>query len=67
MFDLKNIVWLPGGLEEDDTDGHIDNIFAPIGDNKYLIAYSDLDDRRNYSILQKNKHCNEVLNTKMCY
>jgi agmatine deiminase len=55
LFDLKNIVWLPGGLEEDDTDGHIDNIFAPIGDNKYLIACSDLDDRRNYSILQKNK------------
>ena len=55
LFDLKNIVWLPGGLDEDDTDGHIDNILAPIGNNKYLLASSKLEDKKNYDILKKNK------------
>ncbi len=55
LFDLKNIVWLPGGLDEDDTDGHIDNIFSPIGNNKYLLASSKLEDKKNYDILKKNK------------
>ena len=55
LFDLKNIVWLPGGLDEDDTDGHIDNIFAPIGNNKYLLASSKLEDKKNYDILKNNK------------
>jgi len=56
IFDLKEIVWLPGGLDGDDTDGHIDNIFVPIGNNKYLLASSKLDDQKNYDILKKNKY-----------
>lgn len=56
IFDLKEVVWLPGGLDGDDTDGHIDNIFVPIGNNKYLLASSKLDDQKNYDILKKNKY-----------
>ena len=56
IFDLKEVVWLPGGLDGDDTDVHIDNIFVPIGNNKYLLASSKLDDQKNYDILKKNKY-----------
>ena len=45
LFDLNSIIWIPEGLKDDDTDGHIDNILCPIGNRKYLIAKSyDLDD-----------------------
>ena len=34
------MIWIPEGLKDDDTDGHIDNILCPIGNRKYLIAKS---------------------------
>lgn len=55
LFDLNNIIWLPLGLDEDDTDGHIDNILAPIGDNQYLLASTKPEDYKNYATLQKTK------------
>jgi agmatine deiminase len=39
---------------EDDTDGHVDNLLCPIGENKYLIATTHKLDP-NYEILEKNK------------
>ena len=35
LFDLNKIIWIPEGLQGDDTDGHIDNIFCPIGTVSY--------------------------------
>ena len=54
LFDLKKIYYFPRGLVGDDTDGHIDNIFCPIGNNRYLIASTDKNNK-NYSILKENK------------
>ena len=55
LFDLNSIIWIPEGLKDDDTDGHIDNILCPIGNRKYLIAKSyDLDDL-NSKNLTKSK------------
>ena len=55
LFDLNKIIWIPDGLEEDDTDGHIDNIFCPIGNNKYLIAKTNLMDTKNFKTLDQSK------------
>ncbi len=55
LTDLNSIIWIPEGLMDDDTDGHIDNILCPIGNRKYLIAKSyDLDDL-NSKNLTKSK------------
>jgi len=54
MFNLKNIFLFDNGLVEDDTDGHVDNLLCPIGNNKYLIADSNKSNL-NYDILNKNK------------
>ena len=54
LFEIKNIFLFDYGLINDDTDGHIDNIFCPIENNKYLIAGSSKINP-NYEILKKNK------------
>ncbi len=54
IFNLKNIFLFDNGLVEDDTDGHVDNLLCPIGNNKYLIADSNKSNL-NYDILNKNK------------
>lgn len=55
FFGLKNIIWLKSGLFDDDTDGHIDNIFCPIGNNQFLIASTKDTKSKNYNILQEAK------------
>ena len=52
-FGVRNVIWLPEGLANDDTDGHIDNIarFAPGG--KILAAVCD-DSNPSSSILKRN-------------
>ena len=55
FFSLKNIIWLKSGLFDDDTDGHIDNIFCPIGNNQFLITSTKDTKSKNYNILQEAK------------
>ena len=54
LFDLNYIFLFENGLMEDDTDGHVDNLLCPIGENKYLIATTHKLDP-NFQILEKNK------------
>ena len=54
-FSLNNIIWFKSGLFGDDTDGHIDNIFCPIGNNQFLIASTKDTKSKNYNILQEAK------------
>ncbi|MBC2594690.1 agmatine deiminase family protein [Ruficoccus amylovorans] len=38
LFGVREIFWLPRGLDHDDTDGHIDNMTRFIGENAILTA-----------------------------
>ncbi len=62
LFDIKKIIWFPNGLAEDDTDGHIDNILAPIGESKYLLASSKKENSHNFEILNQ---CKRVLEKEL--
>ena len=62
LFDLNKIIWFPDGLEEDDTDGHIDNILAPVGDSKYLLACSKQEGSHNSKTLNL---CKEILEKEL--
>ena len=62
LFDIKKIIWFPNGLAEDDTDGHIDNILAPIGESKYLLASSKRENSHNFEILNQ---CKRVLEKEL--
>ena len=55
LFDLNKIIWIPEGLQGDDTDGHIDNIFCPVGNEKYLIACSNQNETSDFKALNKSK------------
>ncbi len=35
------VVWLPYGVEGDETDGHVDNICAFVGENEVVLGWSD--------------------------
>ena len=62
LFDLKKIIWFPDGLKEDDTDGHVDNIFAPVGNNKYLLASCNQEDNNNFKVLNQ---CKSILEKEL--
>lgn len=49
-----NVIWLPGGLVDDDTDGHIDELACFIGEGKILALTSTDTADDNYPILQEN-------------
>ena len=55
LFRLENIFLFDNGLLEDDTDGHVDNLLCPIGNNQYLIAVTD-NLNPNNQILKNNKN-----------
>jgi agmatine deiminase len=51
---VEKVIWLAGGLEEDETDGHVDNVacFAQPGTVLALITADKGDG--NYEVLQEN-------------
>lgn len=51
---VKNVLWLPGGLEGDDTDGHIDTIARFVSRTSVVTVVEDNPKDKNYAILQKN-------------
>ncbi|MFQ5450116.1 MAG: agmatine deiminase family protein [Nitrospinaceae bacterium] len=51
---VQKIIWLNGGIEGDDTDGHIDNLARFIAPNTILCAYEEDPADKNHEILKKN-------------
>lgn len=51
---VSQIVWLVGGLEDDETDGHIDNVASFARPGAVLALSSDDQSDGNYAVLQEN-------------
>ncbi|MEX2628865.1 MAG: agmatine deiminase family protein [Tistlia sp.] len=50
----RKVVWLPGGLTGDETDGHVDNVACFVAPAKVLALSTDDPDDANYEALQAN-------------
>ncbi len=50
-----NVIWLPEGLVDDDTDGHIDELACFTGEGKILVLISTDARDDNYPVLQTNR------------
>jgi len=48
------VIWLTGGLEDDETDGHVDNVACFAGPGVVLALVSDDPGDGNYAVLQEN-------------
>ena len=51
---ITKVIWLKGGLVNDHTDGHIDDIVKFVSPNKVLCAYENDPRDENYEILKNN-------------
>jgi agmatine deiminase len=51
---VRDILWLPGGLEGDDTDGHIDNLARFVSADTVVHVVEDNTKDPNYAPLQEN-------------
>lgn len=53
-LNVKNVLWLPAGLEGDDTDGHIDTITRFVNRTTVVTAVEENPKDKNHAVLQKN-------------
>ncbi|MED5354120.1 MAG: agmatine deiminase family protein [Nitrospinota bacterium] len=51
---ISKIIWLTGGMEGDDTDGHVDNIARFVNPKTIVCAVEENEDDSNYSNLKNN-------------
>ncbi|MCG8609203.1 MAG: agmatine deiminase family protein [Pseudomonadales bacterium] len=51
---VQQCIWLPRGVVDDDTDGHIDELACFVAPGKILALISDDPEDANYDILQTN-------------
>ncbi len=51
---IRKVIWLPAGLAEDETDGHVDNVACFTGPGKLLALAAPSSDDPNHEILQRN-------------
>ncbi|MDR2108746.1 MAG: agmatine deiminase family protein [Coriobacteriales bacterium] len=52
---VQTVIWLPWGLEGDETDGHVDNICCFVDESTVLMPWTDDQDDLNYSRLAQNR------------
>ncbi len=53
-YGQKHVIWLKGGIEGDDTDGHVDDFARFISPTKVVIAVEHDRKDENYDVLQEN-------------
>jgi agmatine deiminase len=51
---VSNVLWLPGGLEGDDTDGHIDTLTRFVNKNTVVTCVEENPKDKNHAVLKKN-------------
>ncbi|MDR1650914.1 MAG: agmatine deiminase family protein [Synergistaceae bacterium] len=51
----ERVVWLPFGLCDDETDGHVDNVCCFIAENTVLIPWTDDRTSGNYARFERNR------------
>lgn len=54
LLGIKQVVWLKGGLLDDRTDGHIDNVARFVSPDTLVAPLEDDPTRQNYGPLQEN-------------
>jgi agmatine deiminase len=52
-YGQKEVLWLTGGIEGDDTDGHIDDLARFISPTKLVLAVEDDPKDANYKVLRE--------------
>ncbi|MFO1186806.1 MAG: agmatine deiminase family protein [Alphaproteobacteria bacterium] len=52
---VSHIVWLPWGIDDDETDGHIDNVAALAGPSRLLLNWTTEKDDPNYKRMRANE------------
>ncbi|MCD8316895.1 MAG: agmatine deiminase family protein [Eggerthellaceae bacterium] len=50
----QKVLWLPFGLENDETNGHVDNVFAFTGPHEAVRAWTDDESDPNYRRMKAN-------------
>lgn len=55
FLNVAEVIWLPGGLEGDDTDGHIDNLARFVAPNRVVYVEESDSSDPNYGPLQQNR------------
>lgn len=51
---VKKVIWLPGGLANDETDGHVDNVACFAGPGKVLAASCSDEEDPDHKPLEEN-------------
>lgn len=52
-LNLEKIIWIPYGIYNDETNGHVDNIIHYIAPGQVILAWTDDKDDPQYDICQK--------------
>lgn len=51
---IRKVIWLPSGLTDDETDGHVDNVACFTGPGAVLVLVAPSSDDPNHEVLQRN-------------
>ena len=54
---VAKVIWLAGGLEDDMTDGHVDNVACFVRPGMVLASSEDDPSDGNYAVLEENIDC----------
>ena len=55
MLGMTEVVWLGGGIEGDDTDGHIDDIARFVTDTTVVLSWEKDNKNPNHRVLHENR------------